>query len=260
MEDRIIEQEAEIHRLKAQLREAHQSSETSSSILRNQTAELMCLQSSIVENESQLRESVSQLENAENALSEVNTDLSKSRKRIQRLVREKALFRKSYLAKLYETNANQRKIFSDLSGFLDTANAKASRLEESSQNLTKSLAEEKSTTKRLRKKVHSLNMQQHRAKAALQATRRDLMDLSVWKATKGGVYTKEARRLSRELLRAGCAGERVGDAMSACAKAFGVRVDRILSRRTVFRARDEGGHFGLMQLGREIIQSKGNHI
>ena len=28
-----------------------------------------------------------------------------------------------------------------------------------------------------------------------------------------------------------------------------------MSRRTVLRARDEGGYFGLMQLGREIISS-----
>ena len=45
---------------------------------------------------------------------------------------------------------------------------------------------------------------------------------------------------------------RVGDAMLACAKAFGIWE---MSRRSVLRARDEGGYFGLMQLGREIISS-----
>ena len=45
---------------------------------------------------------------------------------------------------------------------------------------------------------------------------------------------------------------RVGDATLACAKAFGIKVRGKMSRRTVLR---EGGYFGLMQLGREIISS-----
>ena len=48
---------------------------------------------------------------------------------------------------------------------------------------------------------------------------------------------------------------RVGDAMLACAKAFGIKVREKMSRRTVLRARDNGGYFGLMQLGHEIISS-----
>ena len=40
----------------------------------------MCLQSSTIENESRVRESVSQLENTKYALSKVNMDLSKSQK------------------------------------------------------------------------------------------------------------------------------------------------------------------------------------
>ena len=48
---------------------------------------------------------------------------------------------------------------------------------------------------------------------------------------------------------------RVGDAMLACAKAFGIKVREKMSRRTVLRARDKGGYFGLMQLGHEIISS-----
>ena len=72
-----------------------------------------------------------------------------------------------------------------------------------------------------------------------------------------GVYTAQAHRLARELLKAGCSYERVGDAMLACAKAFGIKVHGKMSGCTVLQARDEGGYFGLMQLGREIIQSSG---
>ena len=43
--------------------------------------------------------------------------------------------------------------------------------------------------------------------------------------------------------------------MLACAKAFGIKVREKMSRRTVLRARDEGGYFGLMQLDREITSS-----
>ncbi|RDB18250.1 hypothetical protein Hypma_000601 [Hypsizygus marmoreus] len=78
-----------------------------------------------------------------------------------------------------------------------------------------------------------------------------------WAATKGGTYTIQARRLARRLSQAGCAEEKVTFAISACAEAFGIIVTRNISRRTVRRAKKEGGIYGLMQLGREIHQADG---
>ena len=100
-------------------------------------------------------------------------------------------------------------------------------------------------------------MQGRRAKNSLRDVRRRLDKLSIWKCTSKRTYTPEVRRLARVLLHTGCAGDRVGEAIAACARAFRISVFRVPSRRTVFRARDEGGHFGLMQLGREITQSMG---
>ena len=125
------------------------------------------------------------------------------------------------------------------------------------EKLNTALSCEKSANYYLRKKAHRLDMQCSRAQASLHKCRSSLKSKTTWSAKKGGVYTAQARRLARELLKAGCSSERVGDAILACARAFGIKVHKKMSGRTALRARDEGGYFGLMQLGREIIQSSG---
>ena len=114
---------------------------------------------------------------------------------------------------------------------------------------------EKSVNYDLWKKAHRLDLQCSRAQASLRKYRSSLRSKTTGSAAKGRTYTAQARRLARELLKAGCSSERVGDAMLACAKAFGIKVREKMSRRTVLRARDKGGYFGLMQLDREIISS-----
>ncbi|CAA7269364.1 unnamed protein product [Cyclocybe aegerita] len=123
--------------------------------------------------------------------------------------------------------------------------------------LETALTTEKLATAWLRKDVHRLDMQRHCAQATLHNTRTDLQSKKVWVLKKQGVYTPHARRLARELLKAGCASEHVANAMVACAHAFGMKVRDKMSARTVLRARDEGGYFGLMQLGQEIMQAEG---
>ncbi|RDB26837.1 hypothetical protein Hypma_005338 [Hypsizygus marmoreus] len=80
-----------------------------------------------------------------------------------------------------------------------------------------------------------------------------------WCARKSGVYTAEARKLVRRISKAGCAEEKVSDVISACAEAMGIKVIGIVSRRTVGRAKKEGGIYGLMQLGHEISQADGTN-
>ncbi|GBE90032.1 hypothetical protein SCP_1800540 [Sparassis crispa] len=53
-------------------------------------------------------------------------------------------------------------------------------------------------------------------------------------------------------MKAGCAGDKIKYAITACGQAFGIKVARGISRRTAGRAKQEAGVYGLMQLGREI--------
>ncbi|CAA7263672.1 unnamed protein product [Cyclocybe aegerita] len=116
---------------------------------------------------------------------------------------------------------------------------------------------EKLATAWLHKDIHRLDMQQHCAQATLHDTHMDLQSKKVWVLKKQGVYTPHARRLARELLKAGCASEHVVNAMVACTHAFGMKVCHKMSAHTVLHACDKGGYFGLMQLGREIMQAEG---
>ncbi len=130
-------------------------------------------------------------------------------------------------------------------------------LSASLQRCTEALSNEKNLTTTLRTRLHALDMQCCRTQKKLCNAHQRFRLLSTWKTTRHGTYTPEACSLARALLSAGCAGDCIGDAIQACAKAFKVQVTQVLGRRTAFHARDEGGHYGLMQLGHEIAHSKG---
>ncbi|KAJ7031022.1 hypothetical protein C8F04DRAFT_900538, partial [Mycena alexandri] len=73
-----------------------------------------------------------------------------------------------------------------------------------------------------------------------------------------GQYTAVARELARTLTYAGCAAEKIEYAVKACAKAFGIKIRRrFMSARTVARAIDEGGKYGILQVGQEIMNAPG---
>lgn len=196
-----------------------------------------------------------------NLLKENNIlDLRKAQKRSQRLSNERRLTRLKHDLKIRRLTAGitevRQKHLETLAAHSLAEKTIQSLLTET-ERLNTVLSCEKSANYDLRKKAHRLDMQCSRVQASLRKYRSSLKSKTTWSAMKGGVYTAQARRLARELLKAGCSSERVGDAMLACAKAFGIKVHRKMSGRTVLRARDEGGYFGLMQLGREIIQSSG---
>jgi hypothetical protein len=187
-------------------------------------------------------------------------ELRKVQKRSQRLTSERRLKKLNHDTKFRRltaviTEAHQKHLETLAAHSL--AEKKIQSLLTETERLNTVLSCEKSANYDLRKKAHRLDMQCSRAQASLRKYRSSLRSKTTWSAKKGDTYTAQARRLARELLKAGCSSERVGDAMLACAKAFGIKVRGKMSRRTVLRARDEGGYFGLMQLGREIIHSSG---
>ncbi|KAJ6462958.1 hypothetical protein C8R45DRAFT_1177843, partial [Mycena sanguinolenta] len=65
--------------------------------------------------------------------------------------------------------------------------------------------------------------------------------------------------LARELISCGCAEGKVARAVLSCADVFGISIGgaKFMSRRTVGRARDEGGKYAEIQLGREIMDCQG---
>jgi Ni,Fe-hydrogenase I small subunit len=73
-----------------------------------------------------------------------------------------------------------------------------------------------------------------------------------------GQYNSAAQKLAWDLIHTGCATGKAVSAVQSCAEAFGIKIHRkFMSRRTVSRAIDEGGKYGELQLGREILNSEG---
>ena len=220
-------------------------------------AEVSRLQLVLTRNEDELARVNQKLLAITDTLMATRNDLQKSLKRTQRLEREKKAMKSVYKNRTRKITAKRRKTFTNLSCLASEAKAKAEKLSALLKEANQSLLVEKEANTMLRTKAHRLEMQSYRARKTLRTVRQHINKLRTWNSSRKGTFTPEARRLARTLLRAGCAGDRVGDAIAACARAFCITVARLPSRRTVFRARDEGGQFGLMQLGREIVQSDG---
>ncbi|KAJ7132017.1 hypothetical protein C8R44DRAFT_612781, partial [Mycena epipterygia] len=71
-------------------------------------------------------------------------------------------------------------------------------------------------------------------------------------------YSAVSRELARNLTFAGCSAAKVEFVVNSCVRAFGIKVRRrFMSHRTVGRAIDEGGKYGEIQLGREIMDAPG---
>ncbi|KAF9528451.1 hypothetical protein CPB83DRAFT_766593 [Crepidotus variabilis] len=115
---------------------------------------------------------------------------------------------------------------------------------------------EQRTFKKLRLKVKQLDSQRRQAQESLRSANFKLKSLKTFRSTKEGIFTPEMRELGRRLYSLGCSAENVGEAIKTCADAFGISVTKTPSRRSVLRFRDEGGFYGLIQLGREISHSE----
>ncbi|KAJ7607525.1 hypothetical protein FB45DRAFT_1131324 [Roridomyces roridus] len=127
------------------------------------------------------------------------------------------------------------------------------------QALTEEIDRKHKRIKSVRQQLYASKKQVERAKKSLQKVQDEYRKLKTWNPKIGNTYSPDARELGRQLTEDGCVAERVEHAVLSCAKAFGIRVkrDEFMSRRTVTRAVDEGGKYGEIQLGREIMESEG---
>ncbi|THV05639.1 hypothetical protein K435DRAFT_647075 [Dendrothele bispora CBS 962.96] len=72
---------------------------------------------------------------------------------------------------------------------------------------------------------------------------------------RGGIYSKDARKLAREMVAAGCSRQKVGTLIKNVGATFGIEIKSTMSRCTVSRAVLEGGVAAKMQIGYEMLQT-----
>lgn len=227
-----------------------------------QQKDLQCadFQTAIDEHRDQSKSRAEHIKSTQESLFLTQERLKIVQRRVRRLEREKVnkgIIHHQQVCRANSARATASKIFTDLENFTLNAERQLSDVKDKAQKDLKKL---QCTSKNLRRKIKQLDSQQRRARNSLHTSQRQLKAVRTWKSTKDGVYTMEARKLFRELHSTGCSPERVGDAIKTCAEAFGIRITQIPSRRTVLRCRDEGGCFGMMQIGREIMNTEGEMI
>ncbi|KAJ8514650.1 hypothetical protein ONZ45_g7824 [Pleurotus djamor] len=237
--------------------------------INNQVDEIRTLEQVIVEGEArivnlrgQLTAMNLELEKSDNKNRELADDAKKTilecdererrlQKRIKRLENDKRQLRQSDKPYIDQLKAKARA--AQLAG--SAAQQTIQRLTAETGRLSAERDTLQDSINSLRKQQNRLASRTYRAKTSLASTRTALRRMSIWSSKKSGAYTPEARRLARFLTQAGCAEDKVAAAIVECGKVFGVKVIGNMSRRTVGRAKKEGGLFGLIQLGREVQQA-----
>jgi hypothetical protein len=107
---------------------------------------------------------------------------------------------------------------------------------------------------RLRRKLKaSTRASQRRHAAALKAAQQFSLKIK-------GVYSNSACKLMCKLLAEGIPALRVASVIAACARTFGINVDKLPSQRTASWAVSEGGIAAELQMAVEMQNTRGKHI
>lgn len=193
---------------------------------------------------------------------ELSAEITKKQKRIKRLEGDRIT---------KQENVDAR--FSSLQDAFDDRSVEITRLQKDRAlatfdidsrdhtiaSLKADLRDKQGSINAIRNRLYASQKQVKRAKASLKLVRMDYKQLRTWNPREHGQYTADARELARNLIYAGCSAGKVEFAVKSCARTFGIQVrgQKFMSRRTVARAVDEGGKYGELQLGREIMDAPG---
>lgn len=194
------------------------------------------------------------------SLTSAEVDLRKLKRRVKRVERERRVMKEGNEREISTLQGRIHILDNEIRALHPITNISnslqlstiTSQLDTSKSHLKDSLE----TVHDLWQKGYSDDKQIQRLRTSLKDLRNKLKQLeivSTWSPTKSGIFTPGARKLYRQMKRAGC--RNVELAIRACGEAFGVKVNRVMSRRTGSRAVKEGGYYGLIQLGREIVNA-----
>ena len=198
-----------------------------------------------------------QLSSARKAIRLTQSVLRKAQKRTRRLEKDKLIIQ-----------AKEKELLLPMADLDHSLSLKAAELEESvtAHAFTQSKLDDTErkltiimeTVHTLRKERKALNMRVNRAKSSLADVRSSYQKMLHFHAKDGTMYSAETRATIREACDCGCAEDKVARLFHAFAHLFGIDIgDFDVSARTVGRIKQEGGFFGMMQLGREITNAEG---
>ncbi|KAE9388142.1 hypothetical protein BT96DRAFT_947827 [Gymnopus androsaceus JB14] len=184
-----------------------------------------------------------------NELRALEREHSKSLKRVKRLERDARTRKDAHSNDIYSLNC----LLSESKSAFTSLQSENSALFYSLADANNQLSAKSTLVHDLREQIYALQKQVERSKSSLSSSRSSLKKLSVWNPMKGGAYIPKARKLFRILKQSGV--RNCDLAVKAVAEALGVKVKRVMSRRTGSHCVKEGGIYGLLQLGREITNT-----
>jgi chromosome segregation ATPase len=188
-------------------------------------------------------------------------ELARRQKRVRRLERDSEQKKTKYTDLLADLETRLAEKTSHIAHLEDTLTSRDNNIlshVHTIASLRSSLKDKQTALTTSRSMLYATQKRADRAQMALKELKNDYKKLQTWEPTESGQYTAAARELARNLSYAGCAAEKVEFAVRSCAQAFGITIrQRFMSRQTVGRAIDEGGKYGEIQLGREIVHAPG---
>ncbi|KAF7344413.1 hypothetical protein MSAN_01922500 [Mycena sanguinolenta] len=191
----------------------------------------------------------------------MSREVAKWQKRIKRLERERTTAKDDNTALILGLEAELEERTVDITGLqvaLTSARNDILYRDSTIDHLKSEVKEKQATINAIRKRLYASQKQSKRAQTSLKQVQTNYTRLRTWNPKKNGQYHSVSRKLARDLTRAGCAAGKVAFAVESCAEAFGITIrGRFMGRRTVGRAIDEGGKYGDIQLGQEIMNAPG---
>ncbi|KAF7367729.1 hypothetical protein MSAN_00836800 [Mycena sanguinolenta] len=191
----------------------------------------------------------------------MSREVAKRQKRIKRLERERTTAKDDNTALILGLEAELEERTVDITGLqvaLTSARNDILYRDSTIDHLKSEVKEKQATINAIRKRLYASQKQSKRAQTSLKQVQTNYTRLRTWNPKKNGQYHSVSRKLARDLTRAGCAAGKVAFAVESCAEAFGITIrGRFMGRRTVGRAIDEGGKYGDIQLGQEIMNAPG---
>ncbi|KAJ7331084.1 hypothetical protein DFH08DRAFT_815166 [Mycena albidolilacea] len=244
----ITELESRVSRLEADLLQFHIEHQHLVESLTEQRNNLEAQNCSLLTETRSLGQSLGQHKRkAENTF---GTELVRKQKQIKRLENEHN-GKAAAIAGLADTIDQQAVSIEDLQASLAAA-------EETAASFQSQLRERQSLLTGVWQELYGVLKRHKWAAKRLKEVERVYKGLRTWNPKEGNTYSPSARQLARKLISCGCAEGKISLAVRSCAEAFGIRIPGVfMSRRTVARARDEGGKYGKLQLAQEIMNCKG---
>jgi predicted RNase H-like nuclease (RuvC/YqgF family) len=259
LQDRIERQSKEIQSLTASNTQLQSENSALHAQLDVSDKQILALETEHTTTLKKLSDVQSDFCDAYNTIDEQETTIKQFQQRINRLMRDKSVLlarisslKQDVLQAVSRADAEEKMSASQ--------SLRISRLLSNIAHLEDTVLSNRRKHNELAKALRATQMRETRAKTSLETTRETIRSRSKWSGMKGRMYSSHYRTLALAFTRAGCTQAQLGPLLSRVAKVFNVNIKHSMSRRTVGRVVTEARIKVRLQLGHELVRTKGEAL